>query len=205
MINFPGGSSVGRILPKEAFYQRLNPSVDLKDKFISDIRRIMIENSLTESTLHLKPGAEVNEILVLGLDLKKQDGDERILEAIARQNPHKILFWLRFEEQGQLALYINKLYKTEWQPLVAMQLETKGFNLDEIWDGYVEQIALSKEAEQVINEIPVAYRLKRQEDMLKLNRKIEQLEKAARVEKQPKKKFELAMQVQQLKQELDDL
>ena len=205
MINFPGGSSVGRILPKEAFYQRLNLSADLKVKFISDIRRITVENSLTENTLHLKPGADVNEILVLALDLKKQDGDGHILEAIARQNPHKILFWLRFEKQGQLALYLNKLYKTEWQPIEAMQLETKGFTLDEVWDGYVEQIALSEESEQVIKEIPVAYRLKRQEDMLELNRKIEQLEKAARIEKQPKKKFELVMHVHQLKQELEKL
>ena len=142
MIQFPGGSSVGRLLPKEEFYKRLNLSAELKDKFVSDIRRITVENSLTENTLRLKPGTEVVEILVLALDLKIQAVDGRILENIARQNKHHILFWLRFEEKGQLALHINKLYKTEWQPLEAMQLETKGFTLDEVWSGYVEQIAL---------------------------------------------------------------
>jgi hypothetical protein len=205
MIRFPGGSTVIRILPKEEFYKRLNLSANLKDKFVSDIRRITIENSLTETTLHLKPGTDVNEILVLALDLKKQAVDDRILENIARQNKHKILFWLRFEDQGQLALYLNKLYKTNWLPLEAMHLETKGFTLDEVWSGYVEQIALAEEPEHLTKEEPIAYRLRRQEDMLKLKKIIEQLEKAARAEKQPKKKFELAMQVQKLMKELGEL
>lgn len=205
MIRFPGGSTVGRILPKEEFYKRLHLSGELKEKFVSDIRRITIENSLTENTLHLKPGTEVVEILVLALDLKKQAVDDRILEQIARNNKHNILFWLRFEGQGQLALYINKLYKTDWQPLDAMQLETNGFSLDEVWSGYVEQIAMLEAAEHSVNQAPVAYRLRRQEAVLKLEKNIEQLEKAAWAEKQPKKKFELAMQVQHLKKELNEL
>ncbi|MBI9050016.1 MAG: DUF4391 domain-containing protein [Anaerolineaceae bacterium] len=205
MILFPGGSTVGRTLPKEAFYKHLSVKPNLKEKFITDIRRITVENSLTENTLHLKPGTEVIEILVLGIDLKKQPVDERIFEYIARQNKHHILFWLRFEGQGQLALYLNKFYKTSWQPLEALQLETKGFTLDEVWNGYVEQIALHEEPEHSIKEVPVTYRLRRQEEISKLNRRIEQLEKAARSEKQPKKKFEMAMQVQKLKQDLDEL
>ena len=204
MILFPGGSAVGRILPKEEFYKRLKINSDLKGKFVSDIRRITVENSLTENTLHLKPGSDVVEIIVLALDLKKQTVDERILEHIARQNKHNILFLMRFEEQGQLALYFSKLYKTEWQSLEAMQLETKGFTLDEVWHGYVEQIAISEESEPVAKEVPIAYRLRRQEEILKLKNSIEKLEKAARSEKQPKKKFELAMQAQQLTKELDE-
>ena len=205
MIEFPGSSAVGQVLPKEAFYQRLNLSTELKAQFVSDIRRITLEQSLTENTLHLKPGAEVLEIIVLALDLKKQDIDERIMEHIARQNKHKLLFWLRFEGQGRLALYVSKLYTTEWQPLEAMQLETRGFTLDEVWNGYIEQIALRQPPDHSVDEAPIAYRLRRQEDVLKLEKAIDKLERAARVEKQPKKKFELAMQAQQLRRDLDEL
>jgi len=204
MIHFPGGSSVGRILPKEAFYKQLNLSTEIKNSFISDIKRIVIENSLTEQSLHLKTGTEVIEVLVLSIELKKKDFDNQILETIARQNKHKILFWLRFEDQNQLALYLNKLYKTDWQTADGLDLETRGFTLDDVWNGYVEQIALVKEPELMVSEAPLAYRLKRQEDCLKLERNIEQLENAARAEKQPKKKFELAMRVQQLRNELDE-
>ena len=205
MIRFPGATTVGRILPKEEFYKRLTISVELKEKFISDIRRITVENSLTEHTLRLKPGTEVVEIIVLAFDLKKKEVDNRILEIVARQNPHNILFWLRFEEQGQFSIYINKLYKTQWQPLEAMQLESIGFTLDDVWNGYIEQIALLKKPDPSVSDAPVAHRLKRQEELLKLEKNIEKLENAARAEKQPKKKFELAMQVQQLKRELNEL
>lgn len=205
MILFPGGSSVGRILPKEAFYKQLNLSSEIKNSFVSDIKRIVIENSLTEQSLHLKPGTEVIEVLVLSIDLKKKAYDNRILETITRQNKHQILFWLRFEDQNQLALYFNRLYKTDWHSADALHLETKGFTLDEVWNGYIEQIALIKEPELMVKETSVAYRVKRQEEYLKLERSIEQLDKAARAEKQPKKKFELAMQVQQLKKDLENL
>lgn len=205
MILFPGGSSVGKILPKEAFYKQLNLSTEIKNSFVSDIKRIVIENSLTEHSLHLKPGTEVIEVIVLAIELKKKNYDNRMLETIARQNKHKILFWLQFEDQNQLALYFNKLYKTDWHSANALRLETKGFTLDEVWNGYIEQIALIKEPEHMIKDISVSYRVKRQEEYLKLERTIEQLDKAARAEKQPKKKFELAMQVQQLKKDLENL
>lgn len=205
MNSFPGSSKVNRILPKEAFYKQLNLTSEMKGKFVSGIRRIVVENSLTENTLHLKPGTEVIEILVLALDLKQKEVDNQILEIIARQNKHNILFWLRFKEHGQFALYFNKLYKTEWQPLESISIETKGFTLDEVWNGYVEQIALTKELGHAVKETPVTYRLKRQEDIIRLEKSIELMDKAARAEKQPKKKFELAMQVQHLKKDLDDL
>ena len=205
MIRFPGSSAVGKILPKEEFYKRLSLSTELKNKFVSDIRRITLENSLSEKSLRLQSGSEIVEILVLALDLKKREVDERILEQIARQNKHHILFLLRFDELGQLALYINKLYKTEWQSLETMQLETRGFRLDEVWNGYAEQIALHKEPGCSDDEVPIAYRLRRLEDIQRLEKSIDQLEKAARAEKQPKKKFELAMQARQLKKELNEL
>jgi len=205
MILFPGGSSVGRILPKEAFYKQLNLSTEMKNSFVSDIKRIVIENSLTEQSLHLKPGTEVIEVIVLSIELKKKDFENRILETIARQNKHKILFWLRFEDQNQLALYFNKLYKTDWHFENALHLETKGFTLDEVWNGYIEQIALIKEPKLMVKETSLTYRVKRQEEYLKLEKSIDQLDKTARAEKQPKKKFELAMQVQQLKKDLENL
>ena len=126
MIQFPSSTFVGRVIPKEAFYQRLNLSAELKARFVSDIRRITIEHSLSEHTLHLKPGAEVGEIIVLGIELKIQALDERLLGHIARQNKHKLLFWLRFEGQGRLGVYFNKLYTSGWQPQEALDFVPEG-------------------------------------------------------------------------------
>ena len=202
MIQFPKSTFVGRPIPKEAFYKGLVLNSELKAKFVSDIRRITIENSLTADTLHMEAGAEVKEIVLLAIDLKKAEFDYRVIESIARQNARKLIFLLRLEDKGQLAVYFNKLYKSELSDLNALELEAKGFNLDELWSGFVEQIALRESPALVKDSGDLVERLQKQETILKLQKQIDVLEKQARKEKQPKRRFELAMQVQQLKKEL---
>ena len=51
MINFPDATYIHRRMPKEAFYKRLSLTTALKDKFISDVDRIYIENSLTKDNI----------------------------------------------------------------------------------------------------------------------------------------------------------
>lgn len=199
MITFPGTTAIGRILPKEAFYKRLTLSTELKEKFVSDIKRIILLNSLTSTTLRLEPSESVREILVLVFELKKQTIDTRILDNIVRQNQHKLIFLLRFEEQGQLALcYNNKLYSTQWQPLETLALGAKGFTLDAVWDSFLEQIVLAGKEDCPRTDLTVEERIKRYEAMQKLQTEIEKAEKLARSEKQPKKRFELYQQVQAL-------
>ena len=64
MINFPGSTRVGKRLPKEAFYKHLPLTPALKAKFVSDVDRIVVENSLTKSNLNLVKEAEIKEVLV---------------------------------------------------------------------------------------------------------------------------------------------
>lgn len=78
---------------------------------------------------------------MLSILLKKQEFDTRIIEVIARQNPHRLVFLLMYEEKCQLVLYHSKLYRTPWISNHEMQLKAKGFSLDEIWNTLVEQIA----------------------------------------------------------------
>ena len=53
MIDFPAATAVHRKMPKEAFYKHLPLTKPLKDKFVSDVDRIYVENSLTRETLTL--------------------------------------------------------------------------------------------------------------------------------------------------------
>lgn len=43
-------------------------------------------------------------ILLLSIALKKQEFDGRVVEAIARQNPHNLVFLLTYENSRQIAL-----------------------------------------------------------------------------------------------------
>ncbi len=203
MLSFPTTAYVGRLMPKEAFYKNLTLSRDVREKFVSDIKRIVLEYKLTPDTINVEPGDEVDEILVLTMELKNHDLDYRIVEQIARQNPHQLLFLIKYLNKGQLALYLHKLYKTEWLPLEHLQLEARGFTLDKIWEGFIEQIALeSAEGELKNSELPIEERLKKQEIILRMQKEIDRLDRLSRNEKQPKKRFELFTQLQVLQKRL---
>jgi len=202
MLNFPAKALVGRNMPKEAFYKHLSLSIELREKFISDIKRIVLEYKLSPDTLNIEKNGETTEILVLSIELKKQEIDYRLVESIARQNAHKLLFLLKFQEQGQLALYYGKLYKTVWMPLTDLKLEARGLNLDSIWEGFIEQIALQENIIPSCHTLTVDEKLKKQDTILKLQKEIDKLERLSRSEKQPKKRFELFTRLQGLKKKL---
>ena len=48
MIEFPAAATIHRRLPKEAFYKHLPLTKVLKEKFVSDVDRIIVENSFTK-------------------------------------------------------------------------------------------------------------------------------------------------------------
>lgn len=204
-MNFPKSTKVGRILPKEAFYERMILTKEIKNRFVSDIKRITIENSFTSQTLNLQDSSEVKEIILITIDLKHKDIDYKIIESIAKQNNHKMVFLLRFEEQGQLIVHYYKLYKKEWELNNQIQLELIGFTLDEIWSNLIEQIAVEIKTIQSNTAVNINEKLKFQDKILNLQKDIEKTERLARSEKQPKKRFDLAMKVQKLQRELDDI
>ncbi len=204
MIQFPSTAHVGRTMPKEAFYKQLDLSKELKEKIVSDVRRIVMEYALTADSIHVDKSDELAEILVLTIQLKKQEFDPKIVEAIARQNKHRLVFVLTYEEQEQLAMYSSKLYRTPWLPSDQVKLLLRGRTIAEIWDGFVEQIALIDE-KPAAAEMSIEERLRRQEQMAKLQKDIERLERMTRKETQPKKKFDLYQRLQAIKKQLEEI
>lgn len=164
-----------------------------------------VENSLTKGNLNLTTESEVKEILLLSVSLKKQEFDGKIVEAIAKQNPHKLVFHLVFEGSSQLALYYGKLYRTAWMPSEEVVLSAKGYSLAEIWDGLIEQIALREERAEVPAGRSIDERLALQERIVNLEKLIAKTEAAAWKEQQPKKRFELYSKAQRYKRELEGL
>lgn len=205
MIEFPAATAVHKRLPKEAFYKHLPLTKILKEKFVSDVDRIVVENSFTKENLNLASDAEIKEIMLLSISLKKQEFDGKVIEAIARQNPHKLVFLLSFEDQQQLAVYHNKLYCTLWMAHDEIALKLQGYSLDEIWDSFIEQIALYEERAEETADLPIEDRLAIQNQILKLEKQIDKTENAMWKEQQPKKKFELHTRLREYQKKLEDL
>jgi len=195
MLNFPKSTEINKLMPKEAFYRNLALSTGIKEKFVSDIKRIVLLNKLAPSTYNIAPGETIGEILVLGIELKKQDLDYKTIETIARKNKHEILFLIKFEETAQLAVFHNKLYKNHWRQAQNQNLAVTGMNLDDVWKNFVAQISgieigLGEDLDE---------KIEKHEQIERLKKEIARLDKMAQNEKTPKKKFELVQEIQNLK------
>lgn len=205
MINFPGNTLIKRRLPKEAFYKHLPLSAALKSKFVSDVDCIILENSLTRKNLNFARDSEIKEIMLLSITLKKQNFDGKIVEAIARQNPHQLIFLLIYGNEFQLAVYQSRLYRTDWMKEKDLSLTLSGNTLDEIWDNLVRQTAISSKTVLSRKDQTIHEQLKMQDEINRLHMVIQKTEKAAWKEQQPKKRFELYTKLQEYKKQLEEI
>lgn len=205
MIDFPRNTLVKRRLPKEAFYKHLSLSATLKSKFVSDVDCIILENSLTRKNLNLARDSEIKEIMLLSITLKKQNFDGLIVEAIARQNPHQLIFLLIYGDEFQLAVCQGRLYRTDWMKEKDLTLTLSGNTLDEIWDNLVRQTAISSETVLSRKDQNIHEQLKIQDEINRLHMVIQKTEKAVWKEQQPKKRFELYTKLQGYKKQLEEI
>ena len=91
--------------------------------------------------------------------------------------------------------------QTEWKSSNEQRIELRGLNLDTAWENIVIAVSgVSLEQGNTLDE-QIVIDEKRQ----KMEKEINKLEKQARTEKQPKKKFELVQKIRELKNEWEKL
>lgn len=138
---------------------------------------------------------------VLSVTLKRKDFDEKNIITLSKLIPQKILFVLEYENESKLAIFHTKLMQTDWKPTEQYSIELRGLSLDTVWENIVIDVGgLSIEQGNTLDE-QIEVNEKRQ----KLEKEIAKLEKQAWAERQPKKKFELANKVKELKKALNTL
>lgn len=214
MFSFPQTTEFNKRIPKKKFYENMDVSPALKSVFVEQIKLIHWRNKLAVSTMNIAPGEAVTEIEVIEINLTQPQLNEAVLRQIDREIPYHILFILSFEdkvqawtgykeaaESGNKAFKVNKYYHTEWMPPEELNLKIEGLNMDAVWDNFIIQVGgVELEQGKSLDE-----QIQLDERKEKLRREIEKLEKKARSEKQPNKRFQLAEQVKGLKKQLEEL
>ena len=214
MLDFPKSTEFNKRIPKQKFYEKIDVSPALKKVFVEQIKLIHWRNKLAESTLNIVPGQAVTEIEVIEIKLTQPQLDEAVLRQMDKEIPYHILFVLTYgnkvqawtgykeaAESGNNAFKVNKYYHTEWMLEDELTLEIEGLNMDAVWDNFIIQVGGLEITQGNSLEEQIAL----DERKAKLTKEIEKLEKQARKEKQPNKKFQLAQQVKTLKLQLDEL
>lgn len=198
MLGLPKATELSKQLPKNAIYAKFQMNTAEKAKIDTDISRITIVNEVSAEKVHIAAGDQVKSFFVLLVALKKKDFDDKTIITISKLIPQNMLLVLECGDEAKLATYHTKLMQTEWKRKEALSVELKGLNLDSVWENIIMQIGgITIDQGNTLDEQIAA-----DEHRQKIEKEIAKLEKQARAEKQPKKKFEFAQQIKKLKDEL---
>lgn len=198
MLGLPKATELSKQLPKNAIYAKFQMNTAEKAKIDADISRITIVNEVSAEKVHIAAGDQVKSFFVLLVALKKKDFDDKTIITISKLIPQNMLLVLECGNEAKLATYHTKLMQTEWKRKEALSVELKGLNLDSAWENIIMQIgSITIDQGNTLDEQIAA-----DEHRQKIEKEIAKLEKQARAEKQPKKKFELVQQIKKLKDEL---
>lgn len=214
MLGFPQTTEFNKRIPKQKLYKNMEVSPALKRVFVEQIKLIHWRNKLAVSTMNIAPGETVTEIEVIEIKLASPQLNEAVLRQIDKEIPYHILFILSFDgkvqawtgykeaaEGGNKAFKVNKYYHTEWMPEYELNLKIEGLNMDAVWENLIIQVG----GVEVGQGKSLDEQIQIDDQKAKMQKEIEKLEKQARNEKQPNKKFQLAQQVKTLKKQLDEL
>ncbi|MBR5581419.1 MAG: DUF4391 domain-containing protein [Treponema sp.] len=202
MLNLPEITQLQKNLPKSQIYKKFQLNNTQQTKFDLDISRIDIVNEISSRTIPaIREGSKVKSIYVLNVKLKKKVIDFKNIERIAKLIPQNLVFALQFENEIQLAVFCERIFTTAWIPEIQVQLEVLGLTFDEVWENIIKKI----EGGEWDSNRSLSENIELKEKKEKLRKEIDKLEKLARKEIQPKKKFELVSQKRNLEDELNGL
>lgn len=200
MLGLPKATEMSKQLPKKAIYTKFQMNTAAKAKIDADISRITIVNEIAPNKVNIPAGEDVKSFFVLLVSLKKKKYDEKTIATLSKLIPQNILFVLEYENESRLAIYHTKVMQTEWKPTENQRIELQGLNLDTVWENIVKSLEFGVWNE----ELSLDENLALHEQQEKLQKQITKLEKQARTERQPKKKFELHQKITKLKKELGE-
>lgn len=216
MLDFPESTIVTKRIPKQKFYDNISITPAMKRVFTENIQQIIWENKIAENTINIAPGKNVTEIEVFRVDLNVKELDQKVLLQIDREIPYHILFILAYEDErqawigykeeaqgGNNEFKVSAYYHTEWIDEKDFKLEINGLDIDKVYENFIVQIAgntLYKEADEDLQDA-----VERSETIKALEKSLAAIEKKARLEVQPRRKFELVQQVNSIKTHIEEL
>ena len=197
MFALPATTEIKKSLPKKAIYEKFGLKSAQRDAFDADISRIDIVNVVSPSTVPgLKEGERVKEFYVLLVTLKRQSYDEKNILLLTKLIKQNMIFALVYNDMVRFAVVHEKLFVMDWEPLEDAELPLMGLDLDKVWEHLVTTIGKFEVMEGVTMDAQIAI----DGEKLKKIKLIDSLEKKLKVEKQPRKRYDLYKQITNLKE-----
>ena len=197
MLGLPKTTEIRKQISKKAVYTKFQMNTAAKEKFDADISKVILVNEVNPDSVNIPAGENVRGFFVMLVVLKRRDFDEKNIASLSKMIKQNILFVLEYEGESKLAIYHTKLMQTDWKNSDEQRIELQGLNLDKVW----ENIVIAVGGVNIEEGNTLDRQIETDEKRRKLEKEIEKLEKQARAELQPKKKFELVTKINILKKE----
>lgn len=202
LLQYPESTLFGKTVPKKYFYDQLEVSSKMKQRFVNDIEEIIWLYKLAPTTLNVRKGDNVSEIEILLCPLKDVECPVDVFKFISQKLPHHLVFILQYGDSYRLLIqYGQDSFVSPWSPRTELALKIEGQTLDRIYDGFVGQLTgIGNRDSESLQEI---IRLKK--EIKKLSDKIETLQRQIRKEPQLNRQLEMNGEARALKKQLEEL
>ena len=196
MYGLPKSTEVKKPLPKANIYQKYQFSAAQRLLIDTSIARLDFVNAIISTTLPaVAEGTDVKGIFVVDVELKRSDFDSKAISIIAKAIPQRIIFALRYADKVRFAAYHTKFFISDWQQVGNACLPLSGLNFDMVWSNLISSIGnFVVEQENSLTE-----QIKIDEEKQKLQQQIANLERQMNATKQPRRKRELFLEINKLK------
>lgn len=195
MIELPKSCLVNKFIPKKTFYERAQISSNAKDEFVNIIDKIIWLYKIAEDTIKINKTDKVEEIQIFEIDLKEKKLPKNAIRVISRAIQYPILFILKFEDDYCYSIRVEDIYYTEWNENI--QFDFNGINLEYIYEQIVKSIIHENNNNSKLDEV-----IQQNTEKAELEKKILELERKIKQEKQFNRKVELNQELRKLKNEM---
>lgn len=210
MFDLSSKTQVNRKFKTTELYKVTSADKAIKADMIN-IGSVTLTNVLNNDTLNLSVKGEVKEIYVFEIVLTTKTATSLFISALDKATNFHTIFILKygneemlygaFKEYGEKAMKIGKYYFTDWSSEKTVALPLGVNNLDEIYTAIIDElIPITARQTESTKDFVARY-----DEVVKLKKEIEKLQRLVDNEKQPKRRFELNDTLKQKKKELEEI
>ena len=207
MYGLPPSTEVKKQLPKKAIYAKFDLKPAQRESFDADVSTLYIIGIVSPHTVPaIAEGAEVKEIYVLAVQMKRKEYDPKNIVLLTKLIPQRMVFVLQYEDEVQFAIYHTKLICSKW-----MSRDADSFPIGEVWRGLLNLDTVWENIVTHIGEIEVAEgntlaeQIKVEDVRAKLKTQIASLTQKLNKEKQFNRQMEINAEIKSLKKQLLNL
>ena len=218
LFDYPEKTRLYRKIPKGKLYDNASVNTKLRDKFISQVDKIIRQFELAPKTLNLDATDKVPAIHIFDIFIKTKEIDQALLEVIDKAIPLPIIFQIhkgnkvkikaaykRPSESANNKWVIEAYFESEWLDKdMAKQSMPQALDLGKLYEQILKslmpvEVTSSKTTQTLDEQVGIINQINSlQKDLDKLNSKYKK-------EKQHNRQFEINKQIKLKQKELDNL